>query len=85
MFKQIREAYKVTKEAKPWIGFALLAILISVEAIGILLGASAGHPIYAAFVSLPFAFLASLFCFSFIANRAAYSSIEAWQALALRY
>ena len=76
MFKQIREAYKVTKEAKPWIGIALLAILISIETIGILLGAFAGHPIYAAFVSLPFAFLASLFCFSFIANRAAYSSIE---------
>jgi len=76
MFKQIREAYKVTKAVKPWIGIALIAILVSVEAIGILIGTTAGHPIYAAFVSLPFAFLASLFCFSIIANRAAYSSIE---------
>ena len=76
MFKQIREAYKVTKQAKPWIGIALIAILLTVEIVGIVAGSLAGHPIYAAFVTLPFAFLASLVFFSFVANRAAYSSIE---------
>ena len=76
MFKQIREAYKVTKQAKPWIGIALLAILLTVEIVGIVAGSLAGHPIYAAFVTLPFALLASLVFFSFVANRAAYSSIE---------
>ena len=76
MFKQIREAYKVTKQAKPWIGIALLGILLTVELVGIVAGNAAGHPIYAAFVTLPLAFLASLVFFSFVANRAAYSSIE---------
>ena len=63
MFKQIREAYKVTKQAKPWIGIALLAILLTVEIVGIVAGSLAGHPIYAAFVTLPFALLASLVFF----------------------
>ena len=76
MFKQIREAYKVTKQAKPWVGIALIAILLTVEIVGIVAGSLAGHPIYAAFVTLPFALLASLVFFSFVANRAAYSSIE---------
>lgn len=76
MFGQIREAYKVTKKEKPWIGVALIAIFVGVLAIGITLGNLGGHPIYAAFVSIPFAILASLFFFSIIANRAAYQSIE---------
>ena len=76
MFGQIREAYKVTKKEKPWIGLALIAIFIGVMTIGVTLGNLGGHPIYAAFVSIPFAILASLFFFSVIANRAAYASIE---------
>ena len=76
MFGQIREAYKVTKKEKPWIGAALIAIFIGVMAIGITLGNLSGHPIYGSFVSIPFAILASLFFFSIMANRAAYESIE---------
>lgn len=76
MFKQIREAYKVTKEQKPWIGAALAFIFLAITSIGILIGSLAGHPIYAAFVTIPFALLAAMLFFSLIANRAAYASIE---------
>ncbi len=75
-FKTIREAYSVTKSVKPWIGAALAAIFIGVWVIGIALGALWGHPIYAAFVALPLATLASLFFFTRIAGRAAYTAIE---------
>ena len=76
MFGQIREAFKVTKQEKPWIGAALAFIFLAVVGIGVLIGASTGHPFYAAFVSIPFAGIAAMFFFSFVANRAAYSSIE---------
>ena len=76
MFKQIREAYKVTKEQKPWIGAAIAFIFVAVTSIGVLIGSLAGHPIYAAFVTIPFALLSSMLFFSLIANRAAYASIE---------
>lgn len=76
MFGQIREAYKVTKEQKPWIGAAMAFIFVAVTAIGVTIGSFAGHPIYGAFVTIPFAFLATMLFFSLIANRAAYQSIE---------
>lgn len=76
MFGQIREAYKVTKAEKPWIGAAMAFIFLAVVGIGVILGSLTGHPIYAAFITIPFAFLAAMFFFSFVANRAAYSSIE---------
>ena len=74
--KVIRDAYGVTKEVKPWIGAALIAIFIVIWALGILLGAFWGHPIYAGFVSLPLAVLGSLVFFTRHAGTAAYSSIE---------
>ncbi len=76
MFKQIREAYKITKEQKPWIGAAMAFIAIAITAIGVLIGSLSGHPIYGGFVTLPFALLMSLLFFSVIANRSAYASIE---------
>jgi len=79
MFGQIREAYKVTKQEKPWIGAAMAFIFVAITGIGVLLGSLAGHPIYSAFISIPFALLAAMFFFSFVANRAAYSSIQGVQ------
>lgn len=76
MFKQIREAYKVTKQEKPWIGAAMAFVFVAVLSIGVLIGSLADHPIYAAFITTPLALLAAMFLFSFVANRAAYSSIE---------
>lgn len=75
-FKTIREAYSITKGVKPWIGAALAAIFVVIWAIIILIGAIAGHPIYAAFVGVPIAVLASLFFFTRVAGSAAYKSIE---------
>jgi len=75
-FKTIREAYGVTKEVKPWIGSALAGILLAIWAIGIGIGFTLGHPVYAAFLSLPLAILGSLFFFTRQAGTAAYASIE---------
>ena len=76
MFKQIREAYKVTKAQKPWIGAAMAFTFVAIVSIGVLLGRLNNRPIYAAFITLPLALLGAMFLFSFVANRAAYSSIE---------
>ncbi|CAB4653115.1 unannotated protein [freshwater metagenome] len=75
-FKTIREAYGVTKDVKPWIGAALAGIFLLVWAIGIVVGLVLGHPVYAAFLTLPLGVLASLFFFTRQAGSAAYSSIE---------
>jgi hypothetical protein len=76
MFKQIREAYKATKVRKPWIGAAMAFIFLAILSVGIVIGAFAGHPIYAAFVTTPLALLGATFFFSIVANKAAYQSIE---------
>ena len=75
-FKTVREAYGVTKDVKPWIGSALAGIFLGVWAIGIGLGFAFGHPVYAAFVSMPLSILAALFFFTRLAGTAAYASIE---------
>ena len=75
-FQTFRDAYSVTKSAKPWIGLALLAVFLVVWAIGIGIGVALDHPIYVAFVSLPVALLAAMFFFTRQASTAAYSSIE---------
>lgn len=75
-FKTIRDAYSITKDVKPWIGAALAAIFLVVWVAGIAIGALAGHPVYAGFVGLPLAVLASLFFFTRVAGKAAYASIE---------
>ena len=75
-FQTFRDAYSVTKSAKPWIGLALIAVFLVAWAIGIGIGITVGHPIYVGFVSLPVALLASMFFFTRQASTAAYSSIE---------
>ena len=76
MFKQIREAYKVTKVQKPWIGVAMAFVFLAVLTVGIVIGAFAGAKLYAALLTAPFALLCTTFFFSIIANKAAYQSIE---------
>ena len=75
-FQTFRDAYAVTKNAKPWIAFALVAVFLVVWALGIAIGFALGHPIYLAFVSLPVALLGAMFFFTRQASTAAYSSIE---------
>jgi hypothetical protein len=75
-FQTFRDAYSVTKSAKPWISLALIAVFLVVWAVGIGIGVTVGHPIYVAFVSLPVALLVAMFFFTRQASTAAYSSIE---------
>jgi hypothetical protein len=75
-FQTFRDAYKVTKSIKPWIGIALILIFVVVLVVGISLGIIFGHPIYGGFVTIPLAALAAMFFFTRIAGSAAYSSIE---------
>jgi hypothetical protein len=75
-FQTFRDAYSVTKNVKPWIAYALIAVFLVAWAIGIAIGFAIGHPIYLGFVSLPVALLAAMFFFTRQASTAAYSSIE---------
>ena len=75
-FQTFRDAYKVTKSVKPWIGIALILIFVVVLVVGISLGIIFGHPIYGGFVTIPLAALAAMFFFTRVAGSAAYSSIE---------
>jgi hypothetical protein len=75
-FQTFRDAYKVTKSVKSWIGIALVTIFVVVLVVGISLGFIFGHPIYGGFVTIPLAALATMFFFTRVAGTAAYSSIE---------
>ena len=75
-FKEIRDAYQVTKAAKPWIGVAMAGIFMAAWAVGISIGFAIGHPIYLGVVSAPFAALIAFFIFTRQAGSAAYASIE---------
>jgi len=70
-FKEIRQAYKITKEAKPWIGAAMAGIFLAGWSVGIAIGFVIGHPIYLGFVSAPFAALLAFFVFTRLAGAAA--------------
>jgi hypothetical protein len=79
-FKEIRDAYAVTKAVKPWIGLMLASIVIGVTTLGVVLGillSDRGIIIfYGGFVALPSSFILALFLFTRIAGAAAYASIE---------
>ena len=75
-FQTFRDAYKVTKQVKPWIPFALVGIFAATWAVGISIGALLGNPYYAGFVSLPLAGLLTLLFFTRQAGSAAYASID---------
>ena len=75
-FQVFRDAYKVTKQVKPWISAALAGIFLTTWGAGIAIGGMLVSPYYAAFVSLPLAALLTLVFFTRQAGTAAYSSIE---------
>jgi hypothetical protein len=75
-FKEIRDAYAITKSVKPWIGLVLAAIILGVFASAVTVGAIFGHPIYAGFIGLPASIVVALIFFTRIAGSAAYASIE---------
>ena len=75
-FQTFRDAYKVTKQVKPWSTIALIAIFAVSWAIGIGIGAALGHPYYFGFIFFPLALLITLLFFTRQAGAAAYTSIE---------
>lgn len=75
-FKEVRDAYKVTKSVKPWIGALLAASAIATMAVAVGLGLIFGAPFYAAFIGLPTSVLVAMIIFTRIAGAAAYASIE---------
>jgi hypothetical protein len=75
-FKEIRDAYAITKSVKPWIGLAIAAIIVGIFAIAVTVGALFDHPIYAGFIGLPASIVVALIFFTRIAGSAAYASIE---------
>lgn len=75
-FKEIRDAYAITKSVKPWIGAALAAVFVVVVAIGETIGVIWGHPIYFIFLSVPLGVIAALILFTRVAQNSAYASIE---------
>jgi hypothetical protein len=75
-FQTFRDAYAVTKQVKPWISMALIAVFLVTWAIGIGIGIAIGQPVYLGFVFLPIALLAAMLLFTRQAGSAAYVSIE---------
>jgi hypothetical protein len=75
-FQTFRDAYAVTKQVKPWISIALIALFLATWAIGIGIGIAIGQPVYLGFVFLPIALLAAMLLFTRQAGSAAYVSIE---------
>ena len=75
-FQTFHDAYDVTKVVKPWIPFALIGIFLATWSLGIVIGATLGHPYYFGFIFLPLSFLTTLLFFTRQAGTAAYASIE---------
>jgi hypothetical protein len=73
--KTLRQAYSVTREARPILPILLLAIFIGVMAIGIGIGIAVDRTLYISLMTIPFALIITLFSFSRIAEGAAYASI----------
>lgn len=75
-FKEIRDAYELTKKQKPLILLWCLLVFVPVELLGIAIGKAFNHPIYFGILAIPVAFLAAFFFFTRVAGNAAYASIE---------
>ena len=75
-FKEIRDAYAVTKSVKPWIGALLIGSALITLAAAVGIGFIFGNPVYAAFVGIPVSLLIAMLIFTRVAGAAAYASIE---------
>lgn len=75
-FKTIRDAYGMATQQYSNVILRCLGVFAPVWLLGISIGAYFNHPVYAAFVTFPVAFLAAFFFFTRLASNAAYASIE---------
>ncbi len=74
--KTIRQAYQVTRKARPLLPLLLILVFAIVMAIGIGIGLIVGRTIYISLMAIPFAIIITLFIFSRLAESSAYASIE---------
>ncbi|MEY2798092.1 MAG: DUF4191 domain-containing protein [Actinomycetota bacterium] len=74
--KTLKQAYRVTREARPLLPVLLIIVFALVMAVGVGLGVIVGRTIYFSLMTIPFAIILTLFIFSRLAESAAYSSIE---------
>lgn len=74
--KTLKQAYRVTREARPLLPVLLIIVFALVMAVGVGLGVIVGRAIYFSLMTIPFAIILTLFIFSRLAESAAYSSIE---------
>jgi hypothetical protein len=72
----VKDAYRLVKKDSPLAIVWCLIIFVLVLTFGVIIGNNLGHPIYAAFLTLPIAFLAAFFLFTRYANSAAFASIQ---------
>ena len=75
-FKTIRDAYALAKREYRFVFVRCLLIFAAILIGGILLGSTLDREGYAAFVTLPLAFLAAFFYFTRLASSAAYANLE---------
>lgn len=73
---QVRENYRMTREAYPSLGWTMLAIFVLVLAIFVAIGIVIGNPVTLAILGTSFALLAAMFFFSRRAMSAAYRQVE---------
>ena len=74
--KTLKQAYSVTRKVRPLLPVVLALIFLLVMAVGVGIGVIVGRTIYITLLAIPFALVITLFSFSRLAERAAYSSIE---------
>jgi len=74
--KTIRQAYQVTRKARPLLPLLLILVFAIVMAVGIGIGLIVGRTIYISLMAIPFAIIITLFIFSRLAESSAYASIE---------
>ncbi len=75
-YHQVWAAYTMTREQDPSVTWVLLGIFAGVILVGVAIGLATNHPIYATFVSVPVALLATMFMLTRRAERAAYTRIK---------
>lgn len=75
-FAQFKQVFALAKKERPRIVLEMAAIIVAVTALGALIGAYFGHPIYGGFLAVMFGVLLATLLLSKTAERAAYASIE---------
>ncbi|MGW6129956.1 DUF4191 domain-containing protein [Cellulomonas sp. NPDC055163] len=75
-YHQVWQAYQMTRRNDPAVTWYVLGAFVGIIALGLVIGFLTGHPVYALFVSLPFAVLAAMFILARRAETAAYTQIE---------